>query len=263
MRWISFFLVYISVCTASAQGTMPEGDYKQFVKFLNKEEELELVLHIQQKRFDAKLDTSLLPLLTTCYQLKQYDKVLSTLQQNFKALDFIAPPLYTLAFKSQLQLQQYPVKSAFNTVDNTQNFFKLGSLLMEHQFKAAQDSQLLMNCSSCDKFSPLIAKSILIKEKNPYVAMLMSTLIPGAGKFYLHKNRDGITAFVLIVSMAWQSLYGFDHKGIHSYYGWVNGLLALGFYSGNIWGAYHGTKKYNRGLKNKITIESREIMLAY
>jgi TM2 domain-containing membrane protein YozV len=263
MRWISVFIVYWFVVNASAQNFMTAEDNDQFLKFLHKEKELELVLHIQQKRFESKIDTSLLPLLTTCYQLKQYDKVLSTLQVHFKANDFIAPPLYTLAFKSQLQLQQYPIKSTFKTDDNTQNFFKLGNLLIEHQFKAAQDSQWLMKCSSCDKFSPLIAKSILIKEKNPYVAMVMSTLIPGAGKLYLHQNRDGITAFVLIVSMAWQSLYGFDHKGIHSYYGWVNGLLAVGFYSGNIWGAYHGTKKYNRGLKNKITIESREIMLAY
>jgi len=76
-----------------------------------------------------------------------------------------------------------------------------------------------------------------LKYKSKWKAAILSTLVPGLGKFYAGRKADGLFAFVTIGSSAWQSFRGFHEDGSHSVRGWVFGVFAAAFHIGNIYGA--------------------------
>ena len=69
---------------------------------------------------------------------------------------------------------------------------------------------------------------------------------------YTKDYKDAIIGFIIVGSSAFNTYRGFSKHGINSAYGWVFGGVALGFYSGNIYGAYKAVKNYNHRLRDKI-----------
>ncbi len=84
-----------------------------------------------------------------------------------------------------------------------------------------------------------------IKHKSPFLAGTMSTFIPGTGKVYSGRWKDGLMSVLFIGATAFQSYRGFDKKGVNSVYGWIMGGLSIGFYLGNIYGSVKAAKLYN------------------
>ncbi len=79
--------------------------------------------------------------------------------------------------------------------------------------------------------------------KDPLIAGMLSAIIPGAGKIYTKRYEDGITAFLLTGLFSYLSYDNFHAK--HNFRGWLFAGLALGFYSGNIYGAASSAQIYN------------------
>ncbi len=85
-----------------------------------------------------------------------------------------------------------------------------------------------------------------IKKKSPFLAGAMSTIIPGSGKFYTNRWKDGIVALIFVGITGYQSYRGFSQKGIKSTYGWVMGGISASFYLGNIFGSAKSANVYNQ-----------------
>ena len=93
--------------------------------------------------------------------------------------------------------------------------------------------------------------NIIQYRKKPILAGFLS-LIPGMGQFYSLQKTDGFTAASAIVlngAVAWVT---FNQNGLHSILGWVSGTMAVGFYFGNIVGAYKSAVRLNQ-LKTEMT----------
>ncbi|MCX6352911.1 MAG: hypothetical protein NTX03_13785 [Bacteroidetes bacterium] len=98
--------------------------------------------------------------------------------------------------------------------------------------------------------------------KKPMIAAGLSAIIPGLGKAYSHDWKDGIISFITIGSCSYLAYKGFEKKGTASALGWIYGGLAIGFYSGNIYGSYKSAKGYNNRHNQKIKHEIEALIIA-
>jgi hypothetical protein len=89
------------------------------------------------------------------------------------------------------------------------------------------------------------------KQISPFLATTFSTIIPGTGKIYARRWKDGLSSFLFVGLTAFQSYRGFNKSGINSTYGWIMGGLSFGFYLGNIYGSYKAADNYNKTLNEK------------
>jgi hypothetical protein len=89
-----------------------------------------------------------------------------------------------------------------------------------------------------------------LKERSPFVAGVLSGVLPGAGHIYAGAYKDGILAFLVNGALIGGAYEAFD-KEVYVAGGLVS-LVGLGFYSGNIYGAvnsaYHTNKEHLNGL---------------
>lgn len=85
--------------------------------------------------------------------------------------------------------------------------------------------------------------------KSATIAGILSTLIPGSGRFYLGRKMDGLYSFLLISLLGFQTYRSFDEQGISSVKGWLYGSVTAVLYGGNIYGTVVAAKIYNNKLK--------------
>ncbi len=83
---------------------------------------------------------------------------------------------------------------------------------------------------------------------SPFLAGTMSAIIPGSGKFYAKRWKDGISSLLFVGLTAFQSYRGFQKNGVESAYGWIMGGLSFSFYLGNVYGSVKAAKDYNQNL---------------
>lgn len=91
----------------------------------------------------------------------------------------------------------------------------------------------------------LYNQSAYLKHRSPFLAGTFSTLIPGMGKVYSGRWKDGLIAFLFVGATSFQAYRGFEKKGVKSAYGWIMGSISVGFYIGNIYGSARAAKIYN------------------
>jgi len=98
------------------------------------------------------------------------------------------------------------------------------------------------------------------KYKNPFIASLMSTVLPGSGKDYSKRWGDAFVSFLFVGTNSFASYRAFKKKGINSVNGWIFGSLAVSFYSANIWGSAKAAKNYNTRIKEKFQVDAENII---
>jgi tetratricopeptide (TPR) repeat protein len=91
--------------------------------------------------------------------------------------------------------------------------------------------------SDIAELSDFAVKGQTSPHKSPFLAGALSTVIPGAGKFYSGKPIDGIFSFLTIAITGWQAYDGFRHDGSRSLKGWIYGSMGIFLYLGNIYGS--------------------------
>jgi hypothetical protein len=96
-----------------------------------------------------------------------------------------------------------------------------------------------------------------LPRRSPFLAGALSTLVPGSGKVYAGRWKDGAFSFAIIGAMSWRAYRGFQRKGIKSELGWGFGLVAAAYYAGNIWGSAQAAKIFNR--KKRDELENRVV----
>ena len=80
--------------------------------------------------------------------------------------------------------------------------------------------------------------------KSPFLAGLLSSVVPGAGKIYTNQISEGLTSLVLNGLFAFLSYNNF--KNDHTTRGWIFAGVGAFFYAGNIYGSAVSANIYNQ-----------------
>jgi putative component of membrane protein insertase Oxa1/YidC/SpoIIIJ protein YidD len=91
-----------------------------------------------------------------------------------------------------------------------------------------------------------------LKPKSTTTAAIMSAVIPGSGKVWLGRTWDGVFSLLTIALTTWVAVEGFQDGGTNSVQGWVFGILAAGFYAGNIYGSAVAARNINRATEQRV-----------
>jgi len=91
-----------------------------------------------------------------------------------------------------------------------------------------------------------------LPRKSKFLAGLLSAIIPGTGKMYCHRARDGLVSLLTIGLTSWQAYDGFHKNGRKSVKGWIFGTISVFFYLGNIYGSVVAVNIYNHQLEDKL-----------
>ncbi|MFY0685931.1 MAG: hypothetical protein JXQ90_02135 [Cyclobacteriaceae bacterium] len=106
-------------------------------------------------------------------------------------------------------------------------------------------AELTMNVNSQSEIVQLANAYVGEKRKSPVLAGMLSGLIPGLGKVYSKRAKDGLFSLLMTVSAGWQSYRGFSKNGVRSAVGWGFGVMATAFYAGNVYGGVKSARVFN------------------
>ncbi|MDH5609827.1 MAG: TM2 domain-containing protein [Cyclobacteriaceae bacterium] len=95
------------------------------------------------------------------------------------------------------------------------------------------------------------------KSKSPLLAGVLSTVLPGAGKFYLGRVGEGAMTLITTGIFGVQAWEGYQKDGINSARFIIFASLFSGTYIANIWGSVLGVKI----LRNEFNDQMNETIL--
>ena len=130
--------------------------------------------------------------------------------------------------------------------------------------EAAAESRSLQKSYPAKPFTPVLMEFAeqgkTLPRKSPFLAGLMSALIPGTGKIYAQRTTDGLMSLLSVAVTAWQAYEGFHKDGLHSVKGWIYGSLGAFFYFGNIYGSVTAAKIFNEQAEDKFLEQIRVVI---
>ncbi|MFK7952280.1 MAG: NINE protein [Ekhidna sp.] len=91
-----------------------------------------------------------------------------------------------------------------------------------------------------------------IKPKSPFVAGLLSSIVPGAGRFYIGKPGEGIATLLVAGIFTAQTLEAYRKDGVRDPRFIIFGSLLSITYVSNIWGSVLAVKVSNLEKNNQI-----------
>lgn len=112
-----------------------------------------------------------------------------------------------------------------------------------------------------DYLSNAYSKHLMYKKKSLAIATGLSILIPGLGKIYMRKPRQGLNMLLANLIFGIQALESYKKAGPESIRFIAFGSLFAAFYTGNIYGTYKGCKKARRDTYQQLKYELEEYYL--
>jgi TM2 domain-containing membrane protein YozV len=100
-----------------------------------------------------------------------------------------------------------------------------------------------------------------LDRKSPALAACLSAVVPGAGKAYAGRFRDGLYSLLTVGVTLWQSIDGFSDGGADSGRGWIYGTLSTGFYMGNVYGSAVAARIRNE--RSEVDLQERAAAAAF
>lgn len=135
------------------------------------------------------------------------------------------------------------------------------SFIQKQQWETARnflETTQAVGAPDDDTLSPLstlVDRGANLELKSPWIAGLLSTLVPGSGKIYAARTFDGIYSLLLIGATSALAYEGFRDHGLSSGKGWIFGSIATFLYAGNIYGSTIAVHLRNNQLKKSIDDE--------
>ena len=131
--------------------------------------------------------------------------------------------------------------------------------LMQKQWREADEVFMAVQTSAgaivTDKaamYRQYAVQGANLPNRNPFLAGILSTMLPGAGRFYTGRTGDAIASLIIVGFTGWQAYDGFNRDGITSVKGWTFGTIGGAFYLGNIYGSVISARVYNRTVENEF-----------
>jgi TM2 domain-containing membrane protein YozV len=177
------------------------------------------------------------------------------LTDTLKMDESIKKEYYRLLVEQQKYTTVYSDIINFKPFDSKENMeWELAMLMLNKNYSEAitfaQNNQYNSN-----SFEILIQDYQQLQQKNIVMAATFSAIIPGTGKIYAGKWKEGIFSFLFVGASAFQAYRGFSKNGAHSLYGWLFSGIGISFYAGNVFGAIDATNSYNHELYEKYHLK--------
>ena len=77
---------------------------------------------------------------------------------------------------------------------------------------------------------------------------------------YAGEWKDGVISLLLVGVNAWSAYRRFDREGLDTFWGWVQGGFAIGFYAGSIYGSHKAARRHNQQQFNRLKHDSEAIV---
>lgn len=264
-KTLLLLLVLFKFINSSAQDLYNYDNSKKFAEYLSKSGQYELATREYERLIfmlpqNDSLKTSLLSMYRRSGKL---DDALLRGRQLYPDISLMSSPSAVEYSRSLLLKTDYKVAREF-WANNTQLsqpdkvILSATSEILQDNYKSANEILSVLKDDDhklASDYKALAAQAIQIKKKSPALAGIMSTIIPGTGRFYTKDWKDGIVSMFFVGTMAFQAIRGFNKSGVHSTRGWIFGGVGFGFYLGNIHGSVVSAKNYNK--KSHQTIRNR------
>ncbi|WP_375580543.1 tetratricopeptide repeat protein [Marivirga tractuosa] len=268
------FLIFLVVWTADfsqAQDIYTLNKSKEFASYLFKSSQYELAaVEYERLLFMEKDNDSLkIALVDSYFQNGEIDKAVKRTESLYPSLIDFSNPM------AELYLQMLVLGKKFDRFDkNSDNLpidhqkrvvYNLHRDIMAGNWQEVETKIPQLSNSDHPSISGLIRLSKQtesFKPKKPWVAMLMSTVLPGSGKFYTGNYKDGVFSFLVVAGTAFQSYRGFSKGGTSSTVGWVFAGVSTGFYAGNLYGSRKAAQVYNQNYWLEIEKDAEAIIRA-
>lgn len=96
------------------------------------------------------------------------------------------------------------------------------------------------------------SEGMQLPRRSPVLAGVLSTVLPGSGRFYTGRLGDALASLLTVSFIGWQAYDGFRRDGSRSVKGWAFGTLSGMFYVGNIYGSAISARVYNRRVDDEF-----------
>ena len=129
-------------------------------------------------------------------------------------------------------------------------------------FTGLQESQVAEVRESAKLYYNYAVQGTQLPSRSPFLAGILSTIIPGAGRLYSGRIGDALTSLLTVSLTGWQAYDGFRRDGLSSAKGWTLGALSGIFYVGNIYGSVISARVYNQHVADEF-LATLSIKLSY
>ncbi len=165
-------------------------------------------------------------------------------------------------FKLLVENRKYGDAFSFlksNTSFNDKSDFKFATILLNKNWVEAESFKNIKQVNN--SLAAIARQGNALKKKSPVVAGLISAIIPGSGKVYAGRWKDGIISFIMTTTTAFIAYRGYN-KNPQNFYPWGMGTLAVIYYSGNIYGSTQAVLKYNKDKEDELVNKTRAYILS-
>lgn len=206
------------------------------------------------------------------YSLKQLDASTNAFLTVSPASDFYAKSHFFAGY-NQLFMGQYQrassifsqVKSTNSSLEALRNFELSGVQLLQGNAEQARnllmksDSSLAALSTQWSNMNQIITELENHKAKKPWLAGLMSAVVPGSGKFYAGKKGEGVASFIGTVSFGLVAWENYRKLGIKHPKTIIFGSIFAATYVSNIYGSVVSVRiyetEYNHAIHNQILFQ--------
>jgi hypothetical protein len=267
--YVFSFLLVLSINLSQAQDIYTFDKSKEFASYLFKSGQFELSA-VEYERLlyvDKKNDSLKLALVNSYFRNNELNRAVSRTESLYPSISDFTQPI------SELYLQMLILGKYFDKFDQSsvvipisqdkKSIYELHREVMDGNWDNVESKIPQISTSAHPSIAGLKnlsqqAKSF--KPKKPWVAVMMSALLPGSGKFYTGNYKDGIFSFLVVGGTAFQAYRGFTKDGLSSTSGWIFGALSSGFYAGNIYGSAKSAQVYNQNFWLEIEKDAENII---
>ncbi len=271
-----FFLLFVFVLLQSetfAQAGIQQADINNEMKFLNylvssgqNHEALHLLDGYENSPlFAEKYDSLLFLRGKIFYNQKELDKSISAFNKISSNFPYSNPVKILTSY--ELAQQGFPDKSILilnnlhpkdSLTDELIKLQKASVFLLNNNiddFKVYhhhQDTSFNELFDAQMKINSLALKIENHKQKSPFVAGLMSSVIPGSGKIYASKLGEGVSTFLGMSVLGAIVYENYRKAGPKNYKTITFGSLFTVLYVGNIFGSVYSIKVYRDEIDKSI-----------
>lgn len=264
-----FFILIQTIPTLKSQNYYNLENSVRFADYLFQSRQYDFAAEEYERVvfLDPADDSMKFRLIQTYRFNNNYDKGINCVNRLFTQQTCDMPNEIAVEYVKLMLLNQTG-DSAYSFLNNCKTlntiqiqYYTMSALLLKKDWNAAFTYQSGKSAVPLN-LTEIATEGYLLKYKKPAVAATLSAIIPGSGKMYAKRWKDGLYSLLIIAANVWQSYRGFEKYGSESAYGWIFGGLAIGFYSGNIYGSYKETVKYNNKLDENIYKKAQKCIFA-
>jgi hypothetical protein len=260
IRWIKMIFLFLAVQGAlQAQDVFNLENSRKFAQYLYDSGQYALAAdEFERVVFMAPRDsTSILTLLKAYRMDENYGIGLKRSMELLPASeklegDFLRELFIVRAYAGQHEMNREMLAENRVIDEKLKQQYMLSAMMLGKEWEEAE-GYFNQNPNGNGPFKELgvmLEERSEMKNKSPFLAAGLSTVVPGLGKLYTGDWQDGLVALLFVGTNAWQSYRGFRNDGVSSVYGWLFGSISAGFWLGNIYGSFKAAKRHNDRIEN-------------